>query len=119
MKRPILLVIAVGVVAIGALLSTMLPGASAVDVSRSGITVRLDKAVTGTVVARVQTPAQVTAVSLFATMPQMGHLTGEITAVKEKPGLFRAEGELFSMSGPWELGVRADGQVVTFEITVR
>lgn len=118
MKRPVLLVVAVGVVAVVTLLLTMLPGASSVDVSRSGVTVRIDQATTGTVVARVTAPPDVAAVSLFATMPQMGHMTGEITAVREGPGRFRAEGELFTMPGRWELTVRAGG-VVSFEITVK
>nr|WP_042180463.1 hypothetical protein [Kibdelosporangium sp. MJ126-NF4]CEL14405.1 hypothetical protein [Kibdelosporangium sp. MJ126-NF4]CTQ88770.1 hypothetical protein [Kibdelosporangium sp. MJ126-NF4] len=119
MRRPILLVVAVGLVAVVALLLTTLTGASAVDLSRSGVTVRLDKAATGTVAAQVEVPADTTAVSLFATMPQMGHMTGEIVARPEKPGLFQAEGELFTMAGPWELGVRVGSQVVTFDITVR
>ncbi|MFC0104786.1 FixH family protein [Kibdelosporangium aridum] len=118
MKRPLVLA-AAGVVAIALLLLTVLPSAEPVRLTSSDVTVQLDKATTGTVVAQVETPPGVAAVSVFATMPRMGHLTGEITAVREKPGLFKATGELFSMPGLWELSVRADVRVVTFEITVK
>ncbi|MCE7003775.1 FixH family protein [Kibdelosporangium philippinense] len=113
------LVAALSVIAVMGVLLITLPGAKPVRLVRADLTVQLDKASTGTVVAQVETPPEVAAVSMFATMPQMGHLTGEITAIREKPGLFRATGELFSMAGRWELGVRADGRVVTFEIPVK
>ncbi|RSM90748.1 hypothetical protein DMH04_04660 [Kibdelosporangium aridum] len=119
MKRPVVLMIAVGVVVVAVLLLTILPRARPVRLVRSGLTVQLDKASTGTVAAQIEAPPDVTAVSLFATMPQMGHMTGEITATREGPGLFRGTGELFSMAGLWELSVRADGRVVTFEVTVK
>lgn len=119
MKRPIIAVVAVAVVAVGALLFTLLPGTEdPLRLSRSRVTVLLDKASTGTIAVEVEVPAHVTAVSLSATMPQMGHMTPETVAKQEQPGRFGATGELFPMAGLWELTVRADREVVTFEITV-
>ncbi|MBB5957193.1 hypothetical protein FHS29_003786 [Saccharothrix tamanrassetensis] len=119
MKRPALwlVAVAVAVAVVTVLLLATSPGAEPVRLDRSGVAVQLDKAGTGSVNAQVEVPAQT--VSLYATMPRMGHLTPEIAATQEKPGLFRATGELFSMAGLWELAVRADGRVVTFEITVK
>ncbi len=120
MRRPVLWAIAVAVaIVVAVLLFTTSPGAEPVRLSRSGVTVQFDKAGTGRVSARIEVPAQVTAVSLFATMPQMGHLTPQISATREEPGLFRATGELFSMPGRWELTVQVDGAAVTFEILVK
>jgi hypothetical protein len=118
MKRPIIAVVAVAVVAAAAVLFTLLPGADPLRLSRSGVTVSLDRASTGAVAAEVEVPADVAAVSLSATMPQMGHMTPETVAEQQQPGRFRATGELFPMAGLWELTVRADREVVTFEITV-
>ncbi|WP_433260585.1 hypothetical protein ACQPZF_24515 [Actinosynnema sp. CS-041913] len=117
MKRPVLWVIAVAVAVVAVLSLTTSPDAEPVRLSHSGVTVQLDKAGTGSVTARVEVSAQ--AVSLFATMPAMGHLTPEIIATPEEPGSFRASGELFPMTGRWELSVRADSRVVTFDITVK
>jgi hypothetical protein len=116
MKRPIIAVAAVAVLV--ALSFTLLPGADPLRLSRSGVTVSLDKASTGAVAAEVEVPAAVVAVSLSATMPQMGHMTPETVAKQQQPGRFRATGELFPMAGLWELTVRADREAVTFEITV-
>lgn len=119
MKRPIVAVVAVVVVvAVGALLFALLPGADPLRLSRSGVTVVLDKASTGAVAAEVEVPADVASVSLSATMAQMGHMTPETIAEQEQPGRFRVTGELFPMAGSWELTVRAGREVVTFEITV-
>ncbi|MET0136598.1 MAG: FixH family protein [Kibdelosporangium sp.] len=108
----------VAVVVLAALSVTLLPGADPLRLSRSGVTVSLDRAGTGVVAAQVEVAATVATVSLSSTMPQMGHMTSEIVANKEEPGHFRATGELFAMAGSWELTVRADRAVVTFEITV-
>lgn len=113
-----LLVIAAGVLVALAFVLLTPSRAEPVELSRDGVTVRLAGATTGVVAAEVEVPHEVTAVSLFATMPQMGHLTAEITAARDGPGLFRADGVLFSMPGRWELHVRADARVVTLEITV-
>ena len=119
MKRPVLLVIAAGLIAALAFALPNLTRAEPGSLSRSDVTVRLAEATTGTVAVEVEVPAEVAAVSLFATMPHMGHTTAEITATRVRPGLFRADGELFSMPGSWELHVRADARLVTFEITVK
>lgn len=119
MRRPLLVALAAAVVAAALLLVfTLSPDAEPVRLSRSEVTVRLDEARTGSISVLVEVPARVRAVSLFTTMPQMGHVTPQITARQEKPGLFRTTGELFPMAGPWELTVRADDAVVTFTITV-
>ncbi|CAM3314952.1 FixH family protein [Kibdelosporangium persicum] len=119
MKRPIVLVLALAVVAAVVVLVTALTGAEPVRLSREGITVQVDRPGTGTVTAQVEVPPEVKAVAMHATMPQMGHLTPEVVATREKPGVFRATGELFAMTGRWELTVRADETVVKFEITVK
>ena len=119
MKRPIVLVIALAVVAAVVVLLSALTGAEPVRLNRDGITVQLDRAGTGTVTAQVEVPPEVTAVAMHATMPQMGHLTPEVVAIRETPGVFRATGELFAMAGRWELTVRADDTAVAFEITVK
>jgi hypothetical protein len=119
-KRPVLAVLAVVVaaVAVAAVLLVSGPGAGPIRLDRAGTTVLLDRAGTGTVAAQVEVPPDVAAVSLHATMPRMGHLTPEVVAERERPGRFRATGELFPMAGRWELTVRADDETVTFDITV-
>lgn len=112
MTRLVLLAVAV---AVAAFLLWPSSAAEPVRLSGSGVTVRLDTASTGTVRVRVDVPRRTTAVSLFATMPRMGHLTPEIKATPEKPGTFAAEGRLFSMPGVWELTVRVDDADVTFD----
>jgi YtkA-like len=65
---------------------------------------------------RPVTPGEV---ALEAAMPRMGHLSSELPTTQEKPGRFRAEGELFPMVGVWELTVRIDGsELVTVSITI-
>lgn len=120
MKRPVLAILAVvvAVVAVGALLFVSAPDAGPLRLNQADTTVLLDKASTGTVAAQVEVPADVAAVSLFATMPRMGHMTPEVVAEQEQPGRFRVTGELFPMAGRWELTVRADDEIVTFDITV-
>jgi choline dehydrogenase-like flavoprotein len=116
-RRVVLLAVAVAAAVTAFLLWTS-PGAEPVRLSRSGVTVRLDGARTGTVGVQVDVPTRVTAVSVFATMPTMGHMTPEIDATQQEPGTFAATGELFSMPGVWELTVRVDGTVVTFDVIV-
>lgn len=118
MKRPVLLAVAGAAIVAAVVLLVTSPSAEPTSFSRSGVTVRLDRASTGTVSVQVDVPTRVRAVSLFATMPRMGHMTPEIDATQEEPGLFLATGALFSMSGVWELTVRADGTTVTFEVIV-
>ncbi|GAA2209102.1 hypothetical protein GCM10009850_045600 [Nonomuraea monospora] len=49
------------------------------------------------------------AVVVTATMPQMGHVTPEAAARRLAPGRFRADGDLFTMDGVWEVSVRVSG----------
>ncbi|NUW45954.1 hypothetical protein [Nonomuraea rhodomycinica] len=48
-------------------------------------------------------------VALSAVMADMGHSTPELSATKRAPGRFVAVGELFPMSGVWDLSIRIDG----------
>lgn len=120
MRRPVLLAVAavLAVVAVAALALLSTRDAAPIRLGQGDVTVRLDKAGTGTVAAQVEVPADVAAVSLYATMPRMGHMTPEVVAAREQPGRFRATGELFSMTGRWVLTVRVDDEIVTFDITV-
>jgi hypothetical protein len=120
MRRPLLFALAAAAVVAALLLVFALsPGAEPVRLSRSDVTVQLDEPRTGSISVLVEVPARVSSVSLFAVMPQMGHVTPQITATQENPGLFRTTSELFPMTGLWELTVRADDAVVTFNITVK
>lgn len=121
MRRPAVWALAV-IVTVVAVLSVVLltttSGSEPVALSRSGVTVRLDRAAIGRVDAVIEAPESTNAVSVFATMPQMGHVMPPIVATKDGPGRYRASGELFSMRGRWELSVQVDGVTVTFEVVV-
>ncbi|TDC89121.1 hypothetical protein E1292_44890 [Nonomuraea deserti] len=58
-------------------------------------------------------------VALSAVMALMGHSTPEIPATEREPGRFVAVGELFSMSGVWELSIRLDGPAGVEQLAVR
>jgi hypothetical protein len=58
-------------------------------------------------------------VAVSSVMADMGHATPEITAKESAPGRFAAEGELFPMSGVWELSVRLDGPAGEEVLTVK
>ncbi|WP_043639538.1 hypothetical protein [Nonomuraea candida] len=58
-------------------------------------------------------------VALSAVMPEMGHATPELTATEREPGRFLGEGELFSMTGVWELSIRLDGPAGEEELAVK
>ncbi|NJP88227.1 hypothetical protein HCN51_01935 [Nonomuraea sp. FMUSA5-5] len=58
-------------------------------------------------------------VALSAVMADMGHSTPEVTATERQPGRFVAEGELFSMSGVWELSIRLDGPAGEEQLAVK
>ncbi|MEO3884491.1 hypothetical protein [Nonomuraea sp. B5E05] len=58
-------------------------------------------------------------VTLSAVMTEMGHSTPEIPATEREPGRFVAVGELFSMSGVWELSIRLDGPAGEEQLAVR
>ncbi|PZG46201.1 hypothetical protein C1I98_14820 [Spongiactinospora gelatinilytica] len=50
------------------------------------------------------------AVTFSAVMPTMGHAMPEVTARKPGPGRFLAQGDLFSMTGVWQLSIRVTGR---------
>ncbi|MFI7635106.1 hypothetical protein [Nonomuraea sp. NPDC049400] len=67
-----------------------------VTAERNTIDVRLDRGEADTV-------------TIAAAMTTMGHAIPEVTARKTAPGHFVAEGELFFMTGVWELSIRLAG----------
>ncbi|MEQ4717619.1 hypothetical protein [Nonomuraea sp. B19D2] len=67
-----------------------------VTAERNTIDVRLDRGEADTV-------------TIAAVMTTMGHAIPEVTARKTAPGHFVAEGELFFMTGAWELSIRLAG----------
>ncbi|MEU9884206.1 hypothetical protein [Sphaerisporangium sp. NPDC051011] len=68
-----------------------------VTADRKAIDVRLDRGEADTV-------------TVAAVMTTMGHAMPEVTARKTAPGQFVAEGDLFFMTGVWELSVRLAGR---------
>ncbi|WP_043634572.1 hypothetical protein [Nonomuraea candida] len=73
----------------------------------------------GPLEARVELhPASPAEVSIFAVMPHMGHTTPELRARPDGPGRYVARGELFTMTGAWEIGVRVHGASGTDVIKV-
>ncbi|MEV1000515.1 hypothetical protein [Nonomuraea sp. NPDC050202] len=58
-------------------------------------------------------------VAVSAVMADMGHSTPELAATEREPGRFLAEGELFSMSGVWELSIRLDGPAGEEQLAVK
>ncbi|TMR17485.1 hypothetical protein ETD86_23435 [Nonomuraea turkmeniaca] len=87
-------------------------GTGPVELSARGahyaVTVALEPS-TGPVEARVEVDPAPAEVSLFAVMPHMGHTTPEIVAAPDGPGRYVARGELFTMTGAWEIAVRVRG----------
>ncbi|GAA3686161.1 hypothetical protein GCM10022224_058730 [Nonomuraea antimicrobica] len=82
------------------------------------VVVALDPS-TGPLEARVEIdPAAPAEVSLFGVMPHMGHTTAELAARPENAGRYVARGELFTMPGAWEIGVRVRGAAGTEVIKV-
>ncbi|MGP3935354.1 FixH family protein [Nonomuraea sp. KM88] len=63
-------------------------------------------------------PASPADVSISAVMPHMGHTTPELQARSDGPGRYVARGELFTMTGPWEIGVRVHDTSATEVIKV-
>ncbi|GAA3845236.1 hypothetical protein GCM10022243_09450 [Saccharothrix violaceirubra] len=101
-----------------ALAFLLFPSTYAEELTSGEVTVRLTDTRTGGIDVSVRVPARTSEVTLFATMPGMGHMTPAIIAERKTPGVFRATGELFSMTGEWVLTVEVDGEPVTFDITV-
>ncbi|TMR25324.1 hypothetical protein ETD86_01670 [Nonomuraea turkmeniaca] len=78
--------------------------------TRYAVTVVSDEPTTGRVSVEVLvTSGDPDDVAVSAVMPGMGHSTPELTARKAAPGRFVAEGELFPMTGAWEVSIRLDG----------
>ncbi|MGW6933605.1 FixH family protein [Lentzea sp. NPDC054927] len=67
---------------------------------------------------RDHAPVEVDRLALEAAMPRMGHATSQLKAETVGPGRFHATGELFPMSGVWELSVRLHGKAGTELTTV-
>lgn len=63
-------------------------------------------------------PAELTSVTLSAVMPAMGHAMSELTATAAGPGRYKARGELFTMTGSWEVVIRLTGPDAPDELTV-
>ncbi|MFI7707877.1 hypothetical protein [Nonomuraea sp. NPDC049480] len=78
--------------------------------ARYAVTVVIGKPATGRVSVEVQvTSGDPDTVALSAVMTGMGHSTPEIAAREAAPGRFVAEGELFPMTGAWEVSIRLGG----------
>jgi hypothetical protein len=89
-------------------------GGGPVDVTAAGARYTVAVHVARPAVGRVPVEVRVTAgdadaVAVSAVMPDMGHSTPEVTAAEREPGLFVAEGELFTMTGVWDLALRLSG----------
>ncbi|AQZ62485.1 unnamed protein product [[Actinomadura] parvosata subsp. kistnae] len=83
-------------------------------------TVRLElEPGTGPREVRIGVEPRAAEVSVFAVMPHMGHTTPELAAPRDGTGRHVARGELFTMAGAWELGIRVRGTPGTEVITVR
>ncbi|WP_188195335.1 FixH family protein [Nonomuraea sp. SYSU D8015] len=98
-------------------------GAEPLRVSSTGaryaVTVVVDRPTTGRVSVEVQvTSGDADTVAVSAVMPDMGHSTPELTARETAPGRFVADGELFPMSGAWEVSIRLDGPAGEEVLTV-
>ncbi|SEG96761.1 hypothetical protein SAMN05444920_11078 [Nonomuraea solani] len=88
--------------------------------TRYAATVVLDRPTTGRVPVEVTvTSGDADSVALSAVMPEMGHATPELTAREPEPGRFLAEGELFAMSGVWELSIRLNGPAGEEQLAVK
>ena len=110
--------IAAVLVGAAAILITMWPSPQSQQVSLTGVTssytVRLDfghpVAGSGTVQVSVQRrdhgTVAVDQVALEAVMPRMGHAMPELLARPSGDGRFTATGQLFLMSGVWEVSAR-------------
>jgi nitrogen fixation protein FixH len=67
-------------------------------------------------------PVSADSVIIAPSMVGMSHAQSELVATLAAPGLYRASGELFSMTGTWELAVAVRqgpiNETVTFTINV-
>ncbi|MEV5890644.1 hypothetical protein [Nonomuraea fuscirosea] len=88
--------------------------------TRYAVTVLIEDPAPGRVAAEVEvTSGDADTVTLSAVMADMGHSTPEVTAREREPGRFLAEGELFAMSGVWELSIRLDGPAGEEQLAIK
>ena len=88
--------------------------------TRYAVTVEIDDPAPGRIpVEVVVTSGDADTVALSSVMVEMGHSTPEILAREGEPGHFLAEGELFAMSGVWELSIRLDGPAGEEQLAVK
>jgi hypothetical protein len=88
--------------------------------ARYAATVRIPDPAPGQVTVEIEvSEGDADTVALSAVMTQMGHSTPEISATERAPGRFVAVGELFTMSGVWELSIRLDGPAGEEQLAVR
>ncbi|NUW37703.1 hypothetical protein HTZ77_40805 [Nonomuraea sp. SMC257] len=88
--------------------------------TRYAATVRIADPVPGRVTVEVTvSKGNADTVALSAVMAEMGHSTPEISATRREPGRFVAVGELFPMSGVWELSIRLDGPAGEEQLAVK
>ncbi|WP_336206149.1 hypothetical protein [Nonomuraea sp. LPB2021202275-12-8] len=73
-------------------------------------TVLIGRPTTGRISVEVRvTSGDADGAALSAVMPDMGHAMPELVAGEPEPGRFVAEGELFAMTGVWDLSIRLTG----------
>ncbi|GAA4919370.1 hypothetical protein HD597_005986 [Nonomuraea thailandensis] len=88
--------------------------------ARYAATVLIEDPAPGRVAVEIQvSKGDADSVAVSAVMADMGHSTPELTATEREPGRFLAEGELFSMSGVWELSIRLDGPAGEEQLAVK
>ncbi|QYC42322.1 hypothetical protein Nocox_23595 [Nonomuraea coxensis DSM 45129] len=77
---------------------------------RYAAAVVIDRPTTGPITVEIGvTSGDAYTVAVSAVMTGMGHATSELPARATAPGRFVAEGELFLMSGTWEVSLRVNG----------
>ncbi|MEV0144253.1 MULTISPECIES: hypothetical protein [unclassified Nonomuraea] len=88
--------------------------------TRYAVTVVIADAAPGRVTVEIRVSrGDADTVALSAVMAEMGHSTPEISATEREPGRFVAVGELFPMSGVWELEIRLDGPAGEEQLAVK
>lgn len=123
MKRLIalaaLILAAVALFAAGAALTS-----GPLDLTAAGVryttAVHLERPATGRTAVDVRvTSGDADTVAVSAAMPSMGHATPEVAAEEREPGHYVAEGELFTMTGVWDLSIRLSGPAGEETVTVK
>lgn len=62
-------------------------------------------------------PVSLDEVMIDSVMPAMGHAMSQVVARKQEDR-FEARGELFTMSGVWDVSLRVGNETVTVQMTV-